>query len=102
MRSWRYVLIALEVFVLAIVVFLMVEGSILGARTTGMATLLGMVGIFIILVTYIHACKAVRLAYYGIVPRKEWAFVECSARSFLNNPYKYGESGVWTDKDVES
>jgi uncharacterized membrane protein YjjP (DUF1212 family) len=37
------VLIALGVFVLAIAVFLMVEGSILGARTTGVATLLGMV-----------------------------------------------------------
>ena len=54
MRSWRYVLIALGVFVLAIAVFLMVEGSILGARTTGVATLLGMGGIFIILVTYMH------------------------------------------------
>jgi hypothetical protein len=32
----------------------MVEGSMLGARTTGVATLLGMVGIFIILVTYMH------------------------------------------------
>jgi hypothetical protein len=55
MRSWRYVLIALGVFVLAMAVFLMVEGSMLGARTTGVATLLGMVGIFIILVTYMHA-----------------------------------------------
>jgi len=42
-------------FVLAMAVFLMVEGSMLGARTTGVATLLGMVGIFIILVTYMHA-----------------------------------------------
>jgi len=47
-------LIALGVFVLAIAVFLMVEGSILGARTTGVATLLGVVGIFVILVTYMH------------------------------------------------
>ena len=46
--------------------------------------------------------KAVRLAYEGIVPRKEWAFVECSARSFLSNPYNYGERGVWSDKGVES
>ena len=53
-RGWRYVLIALGVFVWAIAVFLMVEGSILGARTTGVATLLGLVGIFIILVTYMH------------------------------------------------
>ena len=47
--------------------------------------------------------KAVRLAYSGIVPRKEWAFVECSATDFLSNPYVYGEKGVWVGKpDVES
>jgi small-conductance mechanosensitive channel len=57
MRSWRYVLIALGVFVWAIAV-LMVEGSILGARTTGVAALLGMVGMFMILVTYMNACDA--------------------------------------------
>ena len=33
----------------------MVERSILGERTTGIATLLGMVGMFIILITYMHA-----------------------------------------------
>jgi len=33
----------------------MVEGNILGERTTGIATLLGMVGMFVILVTYMHA-----------------------------------------------
>ena len=36
-RGWRYVLMALGVFVWAIAV-LMVEGSVLGARTTGVAT----------------------------------------------------------------
>ena len=35
--------------------FLVVEGSVLGARTTGVATLLGVVGMFIILVTYMRA-----------------------------------------------
>ena len=55
MRSWHYVLIALGVIVWAIAVFLMVEGSIFGERTTGIATLLGMVGMFIILITYMHA-----------------------------------------------
>lgn len=39
--------------------------------------------------------KAVKLAYGGFVPRKEWAFVEISAREFLNNPKKYGEKGNW-------
>ena len=54
MRGWRYVLMALGVFVWAMAVFLMVEGSVLGARTTGVATLLGMVGMFIIFITYMH------------------------------------------------
>ena len=36
-------------------IFLMVEGSVLGERTTGIATLLGMVGMFIILITSMHA-----------------------------------------------
>ena len=47
--------IALGVFVWAIAVFLMVEGNILGERTTGIATMLGMVGMFIILITCMHA-----------------------------------------------
>ncbi len=47
--------------------------------------------------------KSVRLAYSGFVPRKEWAFVECSARDFLNNPYKYGEEGFWVGRpNIES
>ena len=54
MRSWQYALIALGVFVWAIAVFLMVEGSILGERTTGIATLLGMVGMFIIFITSMY------------------------------------------------
>ncbi len=53
-RGWRYVLIALGVFVWATAV-LMVEGSVLGARTTGVATLSGMVGTFIIFITYMRA-----------------------------------------------
>ena len=55
MRSWQYALIALGIFVWAMAVFLMVEGSILGERTTGIATLLGMVGMVIILITSQHA-----------------------------------------------
>jgi len=55
MRSWQYALIALGALVWVIAVFLMVEGSILGERTTGIATLFGMVGMFIILITYMHA-----------------------------------------------
>ena len=47
--------------------------------------------------------KAVRLAFSGIVPRKECAFVECSARDFSNNPYYFGEKGVWLERpNVES
>jgi hypothetical protein len=47
--------------------------------------------------------KAVRLALSGIVPRWENPHVECSARAFLNNPYKFGERGVWLDRpNIES
>lgn len=47
--------------------------------------------------------KAVKLAHNGIVPRYEQPFVECSARAFLNNPFKYGERGFWTARpDVTS
>jgi K+-transporting ATPase A subunit len=55
MRGWRYVLMALGVFVWTTAIFLMVEGSVLGARTAGVAALLGVVGMFIILVTYVRA-----------------------------------------------
>jgi hypothetical protein len=55
MRSWQYALIALGVFVWGIAVILIVEGSILGERTTGIAILLGIVGMFIILITYMRA-----------------------------------------------
>jgi hypothetical protein len=34
--------------------FLVVEGGVLGARTTGVAALLGVVGMFMILVTYMR------------------------------------------------
>jgi len=54
-RGWRYVLIVLGGFVWAIAV-LMVEGGVLGAGTTGVAALLGVVGMFMILVTYMYAC----------------------------------------------
>ena len=55
MRSWQYALIALGVFVWVIAVFLIVEGSFLGERTTGIAILLGLVGMFILLITSMHA-----------------------------------------------
>ena len=60
MRNWQYVLIALGAFVWVVAVFLMVEGSILGERTTGIATLLGMVGMFIILITSMYALMATK------------------------------------------
>ena len=47
--------------------------------------------------------KAVKLALSGIVPRWEDPFVECSARDFLDDPYKFGERGFWIGKpDIES
>ena len=54
MRKWQYASITLGVAVWIIAVFLMVEGSILGERTTGIATLLGIMGSFIILITSQH------------------------------------------------
>ena len=55
MRGWRYMLIVLGGFVWAMAVFLMVEGGVLGARTASVAALLGVVGMFMILVTYMRA-----------------------------------------------
>lgn len=47
--------------------------------------------------------KAIGLTLSGIVPRFENPFVECSARAFLKNPYKYGEDGEWVDRpNIES
>jgi hypothetical protein len=47
--------------------------------------------------------KAVRLVLSGLVTKWENPFVECSARAFLNNPYKYGERGEWVGKpSIES
>jgi len=47
--------------------------------------------------------KAIRLALSGIVPRCEDPFVECSARAFLNDPYRFGEKGEWVDRpNIES
>ena len=45
-----------------------------------------------------YLAKAYIRVLRGIVPRFEDPFVECSARDFLNDPYKYGEKGVWIDK----
>ena len=54
MRKWHYALIILGAALYAIAVFLMVEGSILGERTTGFAALLGIMAAVIVLVTYQH------------------------------------------------
>ena len=47
--------------------------------------------------------KAIRLTLSGIVPRWERPFVECSAMSFMSNPYRHGERGIWTARpNIES
>ena len=47
--------------------------------------------------------KAIRLTLSGIVPRWENPQVECSARDFLDDPYKFGEKGIWVDRpNIES
>ena len=43
-RRRQYALLALGVLMAAVAVCLMVEGSILGERTTGIATLIGIMG----------------------------------------------------------
>jgi hypothetical protein len=55
MRKWQYALTILGIVVWVIAVFLMVEGSILGERTIGIATLLGMAGMFIVLIISMYA-----------------------------------------------
>ena len=54
MRKWQYALIILGAVIYAIAVFLVVEGSILGERTTGFAALLGIMGAVIVLITSQH------------------------------------------------
>ena len=45
-----------------------------------------------------NLARAYVLAMKGIVPKYEDPFVECSARDFLNDPYKFGERGYWIGK----
>jgi hypothetical protein len=54
---WQYASFALGIIVCLIAVFLMVEGSILGERTTGIATLLGIVGIGLIATSGVRLLK---------------------------------------------
>jgi len=42
---WDYAILVLGLVIMVISAFLMVEGHILGERTTGIATVLGIVGI---------------------------------------------------------
>lgn len=48
MSNWDYAILALGVIMIAIGVILMVEGQILGDRTTGIATIIGLVGIILL------------------------------------------------------
>jgi hypothetical protein len=49
MRNWQYSLLVIGVLVCLIGAFLMWDGSILGDRTTGIALVVGIVGIGIII-----------------------------------------------------
>jgi len=53
-------MVALGVFLWIIAVFLMVDGGILGERTTGIATLLGFMGMLIILITCMYALMSTK------------------------------------------
>ncbi|MFQ5820223.1 MAG: hypothetical protein ACE5I5_09575 [Candidatus Heimdallarchaeota archaeon] len=46
--NWDYAILALGVIMIAIGVILRVEGQILGDRTTGMATIIGFMGVIIL------------------------------------------------------
>lgn len=48
MRRWKYAILALGVSVCLLGAFLMWDGSILGENTTGIATVIGIIGIGII------------------------------------------------------
>ncbi|MCK4482015.1 hypothetical protein KAU55_02230 [Candidatus Bathyarchaeota archaeon] len=54
---WEHVSFVLGISLCLIGVFLMVEGSILGERTTGIATLLGIVGIGLIATSGVRLLK---------------------------------------------
>lgn len=45
---WEYALLASRVIVIATAVFLMIDGQILGEDTTGIATVLGIIGLGLI------------------------------------------------------
>lgn len=48
MSNWDYAILALGVIMIAIGVILMVEGQILGDRTTGIATIIGLMGLILL------------------------------------------------------
>jgi hypothetical protein len=54
---WEYVSFVLGISLCLIGAFLMFEGSILGERTTGIATLLGIVGIGLIATSGVRLLK---------------------------------------------
>jgi len=54
-------MVALGVFLWIIAIFLMVDGGILGERTTGIATLLGSMGMLIILITSMYALMTTKI-----------------------------------------
>jgi hypothetical protein len=54
---WDYASFALGIIVCLIGAFLMIEGSILGERTTGIATVIGIVGIGLIATSGVRLLK---------------------------------------------
>jgi hypothetical protein len=55
MRKWQWTLVISGVSILIIAVSLMVEGSLWGDRTTSIAVLLGLAGLLIVIITFMHA-----------------------------------------------
>ena len=64
---WKYVSFVLGISLCLVAVFLMVEGSILGERTTGIATLLGIVGIGLIATSGVRLLKPESQKEIGLI-----------------------------------
>jgi hypothetical protein len=80
MRKWQWALVISGVAVFAIAVSLMVEGSLWGERTTGIATLVGLAGLLIILITSMHAFLSKKTLPQSVVLKGSGKPFVCSIR----------------------
>ena len=50
MERWRYAVLGLAAVLIATGILLMLEGHVLGDRTTGIATIIGLTGMFLFVI----------------------------------------------------